>query len=242
MDDAERANAAQRLMLAVDFASLAEAEAFVTGIGTPPLVYKIGLELIYAGGLPLAARLIAQGRKVFIDAKLFDIGHTVERATASIAALGASFLTVHATDTKTLASAVRGRAGAPLKLLAVTVLTNLTQSDMDSQGINLNLPDIVLRRALLARDAGFDGVVASAGEAALLRDAAGSELLIVTPGIRPVGADRGDQSRVMTPAQAIAAGADYLVVGRPVTQARDPHAALEAILSEISRAAKPRAS
>ncbi len=232
-------DAASRLMLAVDFPAQRDAEALLTAIGTPPIIYKIGLELIYAGGLGLASALIREGRSVFIDAKLLDIGHTVERSVASIARLGASFVTVHAGDRKTLDAAVKGRGASPLKLLAVTVLTNLEARDLAEQGITAPISELVIRRARMALEAGFDGVVASGAEAASLRDALGRDFIIVTPGIRPAGADRGDQARVMTPSEAIRAGADYLVVGRPVTRARNPRAALDGIIAEIEAALQP---
>jgi len=236
---ADPLDAASRLMLAVDFPAVRDAEAFVAAIGAPPIVYKIGLELIYAGGLGLASSLIGQGQSVFIDAKLLDIGHTVERSVANIARLGASFVTVHASDRKTLKAAVNGRGASPLKLLAVTVLTNLEAQDLAEQGITAALAELVMRRARMALEAGFDGVVASGAEASSLRDALGPDFLIVTPGIRPAGADRGDQARVMTPGDAIRAGADYLVVGRPVTRAHNPRAALDSIIAEIKAALQP---
>jgi orotidine-5'-phosphate decarboxylase len=233
--------AKNHLILALDFAAPAEANAFVELLGTPRITYKIGLELIYAGGLAYAARLGAQGLDTFIDAKLLDIGQTVERATASIAALGANFLTVHATDNKTLDAAVRGRGAAPMKLLAVTVMTSLEPGDMIEQGIAVPIEELVLRRARMAKDAGFDGVVASAWEAASIRRELGPDLLIVTPGVRAAGQSKADQARVATPAQAITAGADYLVVGRPITRAADPAGAFDAMLAEISEALPPAA-
>ncbi len=235
----DRSQAAKRLMLALDFPSPEKAGAFVEKIGAPPVVYKIGLELIYAGGLPFAADLIRAGHMVFIDAKLHDIGNTVEKATANIAALGASFLTVHASDAKTLAAARRGRQEAPLKLLGVTVLTNLTGADFTGQGMTLTVPELVLSRARLARDAGLDGVIASVAEVPRIRAEFGSDFLIVTPGIRPALAATDDQARIATPSDAIRAGADYIVVGRPITAAADPRAALDAILDEIDSTLSP---
>jgi orotidine-5'-phosphate decarboxylase len=226
-------------MLALDFAAPAEANAFVESLGTPEITYKIGLELIYAGGLSYAARLTAQGLDVFVDAKLLDIGQTVERATASIAALGAKFLTVHATDRKTLDAAVRGRGTNGLKLLAVTVMTNLEPRDLAEQGVTAPIEDMVLRRARMAKDAGFDGVIASAWEAARIRHDTGPDFLIVTPGVRSLGEAASDQARVATPAEAITAGADYLVVGRPITRAANPVGAYQGILAEISEALLP---
>lgn len=230
-------SAPERLIVALDVQTLREARALVDRL-IPVSTFKIGLELIFAGGVEFACELIAQGKNVFFDAKLLDIGNTVERAAANIARLGAAFLTVHATDRKTLDAAVRGRGASALKLLGLTVLTNLDAKDLDEQGIKASPREIVLRRASLAAEAGFDGVVASGHEAAAIRQALGRDFLIVTPGIRPAGTAPGDQARVMTPAQATQAGADYLVVGRPVTEAEDPLEAATAIIAEIEAAEK----
>jgi orotidine-5'-phosphate decarboxylase len=226
-----------RLIVALDVASAQDARDLAQTIGDAAGVYKVGLELLYAGGFGLVHELAAQGHKVFVDAKLLDIETTVERATAAIAGTGAHFLTVHALDGKTLEAAVRGRGGAPLKLLGVTVLTNLDADDLKEQGILGHGPlDLAVHRAMLAKEAGFDGVVASGREAAAIREALGSDTTIVTPGIRPSSADRQDQTRAVTPQEAIKAGADYLVVGRPITRADDPRAAAEAIVAEIEDA------
>ena len=229
-------DAKDRLIVALDVPSVDEARALVDALGDSVGVYKIGLELLFSGGFQLARDLIAQGARVFIDAKLLDIEATVERATAAIARTGAHFLTVHAMDRKTLEAAVRGRGTSGMKLLGVTVLTNLGSADLVQQGIDQTAPELVLRRATLAQDAGFDGVIASAQEAAAIRKKAGAGFLIVTPGIRPRGLEANDQARTMTPAEAIAAGADYLVIGRPITRAADPRAAAQAIAGEIARA------
>ncbi len=223
-----------RLIVALDFPDPAAARALVAQLGGLPLTFKIGLELIYAGGHILARELIAEGRSVFLDAKLLDIPNTVERAAASAAKLGVAFLTVHGTDRKTLDAALRGRGNAATKLLAITVLTSLDMQDLREQGIAETPQDLVLRRAGLAADAGFDGVVASPMEAETIRAALGDRLLIVTPGIRPAGAAVADQARIATPAEALRAGADYLVVGRPITAATDPVAATRAILAEMN--------
>ena len=175
-------------------------------------------------------------RSVFIDAKLLDIEATVERATAAIARSGAAFFTVHALDRKTLDAAVRGRGDSRLKLLGVTVLTNLAPADLIEQGCDHPLAELVLHRARLAKDAGFDGVIASGHEAAKIREVVGPGFLIVTPGVRPQGSDTQDQARAVTPKSAIEAGADYLVVGRPITRAADPRAAADAIVCEIAEA------
>jgi orotidine-5'-phosphate decarboxylase len=198
--------------------------------------YKIGLELAMAGGLDLARELTRQGAQVFLDMKLLDISNTVERATRSAAQTGAAFLTVHAQDTKTLRAAVAGKAGTGLKVLGVTVLTNLDRRDLEEQGLGASPADLVLRRARLAREAGCDGVVSSGLEAAQVRAAVGPGLAIVTPGIRMPGDAAGDQARAATPQQAIASGADYVVVGRPITAAPDPSAAASAFVRAIEEA------
>ena len=184
----------------------------------------------------MAQELARREVPLFVDAKLLDIEATVERATAAIARMGVAFLTVHALDKKTLAAAVRGRGDSALKLLGVTVLTNLAAADLIEQGCDHPLAELVLHRARLAMECGFDGVIASGHEAAKIRKAAGPDFLIVTPGVRPRGADTQDQVRAVTPASAIKAGADYLVVGRPITRAADPRAAAEAIVAEIDAA------
>jgi orotidine-5'-phosphate decarboxylase len=228
--------ARDRLIVALDVPSPEEATELIARIGDNAGVWKIGLELLFAGGAELARQLSDQGQKVFVDAKLLDIPHTVERATANIAAMGAAFLTVHGHDIKTMEAAIRGRGTSDLKLLAVTVLTSLDKSDLEQQGSAMTPAELVLHRAQLRREAGFDGVIASGHEAAAIREETGDDFLIVTPGIRPAGVDVGDQARVMTPAKAIQAGADYLVVGRPITQAEDPGAAARAIVEEIEQA------
>jgi orotidine-5'-phosphate decarboxylase len=224
-----------RIVLALDVADLDEARGLVDTLGDSVGVFKIGLELIYRGGLGFAEDLARQGRNVFLDAKLLDIEATVERATAAIAKTGAQFLTVHATDRKTLYAAVRGRGDSAMKLLGVTVLTNLDRADLAQQGIDMPPLALVQERARLAQDAGFDGIVASGKEAAALHERL-RDCLIVTPGIRPAGADANDQTRIVTPGDAIASGATYLVVGRPITRASDPRAAAEAIAQEIAAA------
>jgi orotidine-5'-phosphate decarboxylase len=211
-------------------------DRLIEALGDSVGVYKIGLELLFSGGFALAQELARHGRPIFVDAKLLDIEATVERATGAIARSGAAFLTVHALDAKTLDAAVRGRAGSKLKLLGVTVLTNLERDDLKEQGVDRDPQELAIYRAMLAQEAGFDGVVASGPEAAALRQALGPGMLIVTPGIRPQGAEVQDQARAMTPRAAIGAGADYLVVGRPITSAPDPRAAAEAIVGEIAAA------
>jgi orotidine-5'-phosphate decarboxylase len=236
LSEAKRREAARRLMVALDFADADDARRLVGVLSGLPVIYKIGLEMLFAEGLGFVRETIAAGSQVFLDAKFLDIPNTVEKATASAARLGASFLTVHASDRKTLDAAVTGRGASGMKLLGVTVLTSLAPADLAEQGIAESPAELVLRRALLARDAGFDGVIASPQEAAAIRAATGSGFLIVTPGIRPTGAALGDQQRVLTPADAIAAGADHLVVGRPITAAPDPAQAARQIIADIATA------
>jgi len=224
-----------RLIVALDVPGMEDAKALIDKLGDSVGVYKIGLELLFSGGFALIHELAQAGRPVFVDAKLLDIEATVERATAAIARSGAAFLTVHAMDRKTIAAAARGRGDAPLKLLGVTVLTNLSRADLAEHGIDEAPLAVVQRRAMMARDGGFDGIIASAQEARALRERL-RQSLIVTPGIRQASEDTQDQTRVMTPEAAIKAGADYLVVGRPITQAPDPREAAEAIVEEIASA------
>jgi orotidine-5'-phosphate decarboxylase len=232
--------ARDRLIVALDLATVDAARALVERLGRAATFYKIGLELAMAGGLDLARELNRQGAQVFLDMKLLDIENTVERAVRNAAATGATFLTVHAQDTKTLRAAVAGKAGTALKILGVTVLTNLDQRDLDEQGLAASPADLVLRRAKLAREAGCDGVVASGLEVERVRAAIGPGLAIVTPGIRLPGAAAGDQARVASPEQAIAAGADYIVVGRPITAAADPREAAETFVRAIEEALAAR--
>lgn len=224
-----------RLIVALDLPSVQQAEAMVARLGDSVSFYKIGYQLVYAGGLPLVRSLADQGKKVFIDLKLHDIGNTVARGVESIAKLGATFLTVHAYP-QTMKAAVEACAGTDLKILAVTVLTSYDDSDLHAAGYRLGVSDLVEARAQQAQLLGIDGLVCSPEEAAALRKIVGRQMHLVTPGIRPAGAATGDQKRIMTPARAIAAGSDYLVVGRPVVEAADPKAVAEAILAEIAPA------
>jgi orotidine-5'-phosphate decarboxylase len=224
--------AKDRLIVALDAPSGEAAAALVERLGDSVTFFKIGMELIYGGGgLALAERLIGSGRRVFIDLKLHDIPHTVERATAQIARLGATFLTVHAYP-QTMRAALAGAARSGLRLLAVSVLTSADDADLAEAGYAFGVTALVSRRAAQAESIGLSGLVASAAEVAALR-AEGRRLTLVCPGIRPAGGDAGDQKRVATPGRAIADGADYLVVGRPITAAADPHAEAEAIVAEM---------
>jgi orotidine-5'-phosphate decarboxylase len=230
-----------RLIVALDFPTVAEARALVRRLGPAVGFYKIGLELVMDGGLELARELVGAGKRVFLDMKLLDIENTVERATRSAAATGATFLTVHAHDAKALRAAVAGRAGTGLQILGVTVLTNLDADDLRQQGIAASPAELVAQRASLARETGCDGVVASGQEAARLRAIVGPRLAIVTPGIRLPGGAAGDQARVAGPREATAAGADYLVVGRPIAAADDPARAAEHFVQAIADGLAQRA-
>ena len=227
--------ASDRLIVALDLPSVVAADAMIARLGEAVNFYKIGYQLGFAGGLPLVRRLADQGKKVFVDLKLHDIGNTVARGVESVAALGATFLTVHAYP-QTMKAAVEARAGSGLKILAVTVLTSYDDGDLHAAGYRLGVSDLVEARAQQAQVLGVDGLVCSPEEAAALRKIVGHQMNLVTPGIRPAGASAGDQKRIMTPARAIAAGADYLVVGRPVLEAADPRAAADGIQAEIAQA------
>lgn len=227
-------SARERLIVALDVPSVAAAEAMVARLGESVWFYKIGYQLVFAGGLPFAAGLIATGKQVFLDLKLHDIGNTVAKGVESVAQLGATFLTVHAYP-QTMKAAVEGKRGSKLRILAVTVLTSYDDADLAAAGYEMNVKELAAARAAQARDTGVDGLVCSAEEAATLRDIAGPGMVLVTPGIRPAGSAQGDQKRIMSPARAIDAGADYLVVGRPIVEARDPKAAADAIVAEIEQ-------
>lgn len=231
-----RTTAKDRLIVALDMPTDEEARRLIALLDDTISFYKVGLELLFAGGLELARDLRRQGKRVFLDMKLLDIGNTVERAVANATELDVDFLTVHGHDLKTLRAAVAGRGSSKLKLLAVTVLTNLTADDLRQQGSSMSPADLVIARARLAYEAGFDGCIASGQEAARIRAATGPAFLIVTPGIRLPGSTTDDQERVMTPDHAIAAGADHVVVGRPITQATDPKLAAESFVHHVRTA------
>ena len=221
-----------RLIVALDLADVAAAEAMVARLGDSVTFYKIGYQLGYAGGLPMVQKLAGAGKKVFVDLKLHDIGNTVAQGVKSVARLGATFVTVHAYP-QTMQAAVEAREGG-LRILAVTVLTSYDDGDLRAAGYGATVKALVATRARAARDIGVDGLVCAPEEAANVRSIVGADMMLVTPGIRPAGADAGDQKRVATPSAAIAAGADYLVVGRPIVAAADPRAAAEAIVAEIA--------
>ncbi len=221
-----------RLIVGLDVPTVDAAEEMVATLGDTVTFYKVGLQLCFAGGLAFAERLVGQGKKVFLDVKLLDIDNTVEHAVQNIAKLGMHFCTIHAYP-KAMRAAVQGKGTSDLRLLAVTVLTSMDESDLAAAGYATNPAELVARRAADARAAGMDGIVCSPEEAGAMRAGVGAGMAIVTPGIRPAGSIVGDQKRIATPAAAIKAGADHLVVARPIIEAADPKAAAKAILSEI---------
>jgi orotidine-5'-phosphate decarboxylase len=223
------------VIIALDFDSAQEASALVSALGNSAGFYKVGMELFAAAGPEYVRSLVDKGKRVFLDMKYYDIGETVRRAVAVAARSGASFLTVHAVR-QVMQAAVEGRGDSPMKLLAVTVLTSLDQNDLQEMGHSQPVSELVGTRVRQAMEAGVDGLVASALEAANIRAIAGAEAILVTPGVRSAGAARGDQKRVATPAEAIAAGANYIVIGRQVTRAADPQGALHSIREELSGA------
>jgi orotidine-5'-phosphate decarboxylase len=232
---AKKIDARDRLIVALDVSSVDAAEAMVARLGDSVTFYKIGYQLAYAGGLPLVRKLADAGKKIFADLKMHDIGNTVTRGVESIAKSGATFVTVHAYP-QTMTAAIEGRGTSSMKILAVTVLTSYNEADLQEAGYRLGVSALVEMRAKQAKAIGVDGLVCSGEEAANLRAIVGSQLDLVVPGIRPAGSDIGDQKRVMTPSRAIAAGANYLVVGRPIMEAADPKSAAEAIVAEIAQA------
>jgi orotidine-5'-phosphate decarboxylase len=226
----------ERLIVALDVPSVEVAQAMVARLGETVSFYKIGYQLAFAGGLAYVPALAAAGKRVFLDLKLHDIGNTVAEGVRSVSRLGATFLTVHAYP-QTMKAAVEAREGG-LHILAVTVLTSYDDADLAAAGYDFTVPELVAERAAQARDIGVDGLVCAAEEAHDVRAIVGEKVRLVTPGIRPAGAQAGDQKRIMTPSAAIAAGADYLVLGRPIVAAADPKAAAAAIVEEIARASR----
>jgi orotidine-5'-phosphate decarboxylase len=223
------------LIVALDVESVGAARALVERLGESVGFYKIGLELAFVGGIDFAGELKRAGKRVFLDLKLHDIGATVERATRQIAGLGADFLTIHGFP-QTMQAARAGAGDSGLQLLAVTVMTSYDDADLREAGYGLCVADLALRRAAQARQIGVDGLILSPLELAPIRALVGQGMLLVTPGVRPAGSAAGDQKRIMTPGEAIAAGADYLVVGRPITRADDPRAAAKRVVAEIADA------
>ena len=231
----------ERLIVALDVPTVADARQAISELGDAVSFYKIGHQLAYApptphereNGFHLAQDLVAQGKKVFLDLKLLDIDNTVSKGVESVAGMGVSMLTLHAYP-KAMRAAVAALAGAPLTLLGVTVLTSMDDGDLVEAGYAHSAQELVSRRAMQAKEADMGGIVASALEASAIREIVGPDMAIVTPGIRPAGADKGDQKRVMTPARALAAGASHLVIGRPIMGASDKRAAALAIVEEMA--------
>lgn len=228
-------NARDRLIVGLDLPTVADAEKIVSALGDEVVFYKIGYQLAFAGGLEFARDLATGGKKVFLDMKLLDIDNTVAKGVENIVRMGMSMLTLHAYP-KAMKAAVEAAKGSDLCLLGVTVLTSMDEQDVIDAGYEYDPHTLVLRRAEQAHAAGMGGIVCSAEEAAAVRRIIGPDMALVTPGIRPLGAERGDQKRVMTPADAIRAGSSHLVVGRPIVKASDPLIASRAILAEMESA------
>ena len=221
-----------RLYVALDLPSVSAAQDMVDRLGETVVSYKIGLQLLPLGGAEFGQRLKAKGKNVFYDFKLHDIDATVEKAARSIATLGADLLTVHARP-DVMAAAAAGKGKSALKILGVTVLTSLNQQALDDIGYYMTAEELVMRRVDQALSAGIDGVVSSPLEAEKIRAHVPKEFLIVTPGVRMPGADKGDQKRVASPGDALDFGASHIVVGRPITQASDPRAAALSVLDNM---------
>lgn len=224
-----------RLIVPLDVPSLSDARDVVADLGDAVSFYKVGFQILYAGGFDLISELKDAGKQVFIDLKLLDIDNTVKSGVESLAALGGTFLTIHAYP-HAMRAAVEGRGSSDLKLLAVTVMTNLDDALLQEAGYKESARDLVIQRAVQAHKIGIEGVICSAAEASAIRAAVGPDLLLVTPGIRPANTAIDDQKRIMTPRMAIENGSDYLVVGRPILKAEDRRAAASAIIEEIEAA------
>jgi orotidine-5'-phosphate decarboxylase len=220
------------VIIALDFDSPRDADALVAALGDSAGFYKVGMELFAAAGMDYVRCLADRGKRVFLDLKYYDIGETVRRAVALVARSGASFLTVHAVG-QVMRAAVEARGDSDLKLLGVTVLTSFDQLDVEEMGYDCTVGELVAKRVKQAIRAGMDGIVGTPVEACAIRQAAGPDAILVTPGVRSRGAAKGDQKRVATPAEAIRDGADYIVIGRQVTRAADPLAALQSIHDEL---------
>lgn len=227
--------ARERLIVGLDLPTVAEAEKIVNALGDDVLFYKIGHQLAFAGGLEFARELAQSGKKIFLDMKLLDIDNTVASGVENIAKMGMSMLTLHAYP-KAMRAAVKAAQGSDLTLLGVTVLTSMDDADLIEAGYQGDARSLVMKRAAQARDAGMGGIVCSAEESAAVREIVGTDMAVVTPGIRPAGSDAGDQKRVVTPFDAIKAGSSHLVVARPIVKAADPKAAARAIMDEMSKA------
>lgn len=221
-----------RLYVALDLPTVDLAQAMVDRIGDAVVSYKIGLQLLPLGGVAFGQRLKAQGKNVFYDFKLHDIDATVEKATRSIATLGADLLTVHARP-DVMVAAAKGRGDSSLKILGVTVLTSLDKKALEDIGYHESAESLVMRRVEQALKAGIDGVVSSPLEAAKIRSQVPEDFLVVTPGVRMPGGDKGDQKRIATPKDALGSGASHIVVGRPITMANDPQSAAQKIIENM---------
>jgi len=223
-----------RLIVPLDLPTVAQAQAMVDQLGDAVSFYKIGLELLATGGMDLARRLKASGHEIFLDWKLHDIGATVQKATAALSDSGCDLLTVHA-EPQVMQAAVKGRgAGSTLKIIGVTVLTSLNDADLIELGYAFPARELAERRVRQAIDCGLDGVVCSPQEAAMMREIAGPNFLVVTPGVRPFWSAKDDQARAATPSAALAAGASHLVCGRPIASANDPRAAAQKVVEEMA--------
>lgn len=224
------------VIVALDFSTIDKASSLVKTLGDSATFYKIGHQLAFAGGLALVPELKAAGKRVFLDLKLLDIDNTIKGGVSSVAELGADMLTLHAYP-KAVQAAVAAKKASPsaanLMLLGVTVLTSMDDADLTDAGYSMTASQLVAKRAIQAKNAGMDALVCSSLEVPNLRKLVGDDMALIVPGIRPHGSDKGDQKRVMTPSEAQTAGADYLVVGRPINAADDPKSAMEAIVSEL---------
>ena len=225
----------ERLIVALDVSTAAEAQQLVQRLGAAAGIYKVGLQLFTAEGPALVRDLVHSGKRIFLDLKLHDIPNTVAHAVKSAAELGAHMLTVHASGGATMLQAATQAAAGRINILGVTVLTSLNDEDMQEIGVSGRVSDQVLRMASLAQSAGCQGIVTSPREALMVRKSMGEGFAIVTPGVRPAGAETHDQQRTATPTQAIGNGASHIVVGRPITHAADPAQAAQAIISEMEQ-------
>jgi len=219
------------IIVALDFENVEDAQALVARLGSEIDFYKVGMELYAAAGMPFVRELIREGKQVFLDLKLYDIGETVKRAVAQVARTEVRFLTIHGSNA-VMRAAEEGRGGASLKLLAVTVLTSFDREDLTDLGYPCGVSELVALRTKNAMAAGMDGIVCSPLDAAAVRQITGPDAIIVTPGVRSRSASKGDQKRVATPAEALAAGANYIVIGREVTRATEPKDEVARVLEE----------
>lgn len=227
-------NPKDQLIVALDVPTIADAEAIIETLGDHVSFYKIGYQLVFAGGLELASELKRSGKSVFLDMKLLDIDNTIAKGVENIAKTGVDMLTIHAYP-KAMAAAVEAARGSDLCLLGVTVLTSMDDADLVEAGYEDSAAELVVARATKARDVGMGGIVCSAAEAQSVRTIIGPDMALVTPGIRPPGSAAGDQKRVVSPGDAIAAGASHLVVGRPITAASNPGQAAKTILNDMTK-------